>query len=325
MPNPIRWGILSTARISRQFAGDFSHAKGGELLAVASRRMDRAQAFASEFGIPRAYGSYEEMLADPDIDAVYVSTPHTLHLSNSMQAIAAGKAVLCEKPLTVAPGEAEELFAAAEQAGVYLMEAMWTWFLPAVQTALEWHDSGRIGKLLHVKADFGFPMPFDPASRVYARELAGGCLLDMGIYPIALAWLFTRSDPLSIQVQHHLAPNGADDDVLMHFDLGECQAALSTSFRARLPNSAWLIGDEGTIGIPDFWRARECTLYRRDEVLDHFSDDRRGRGFEFEIAAVNRDLQAGRKRPGVVTWKDSRAFQRHMAAVFKKMGRQPVL
>ena len=325
MPNPIRWGILSTARISRQFAADFSHAKGGQLLAVASRRRDRAQAFADEFAIPRAYGSYDEMLADPDIDAVYVSTPHTLHFANSMDAITAGKAVLCEKPLTVAPGEAEQLFEAAGQAGVYLMEAMWTWLLPAVRTALDWYREGRIGRLLHVKADFGYPMPFDPGARVYARELAGGCLLDMGIYPIALAWLFTRSDPLSIRVTHHLAPNGADDDVLMHFDLGECQATLSTSFRARLPNSAWLIGDGGTIGIPDFWRASECTLYGRDEVLDHFSDARAGRGFEFEIEAVNRDLQAGRKRPETVTWNDSLAFQRHMAAVFGKMDRQPVL
>lgn len=314
-PRAIRWGILSTARISHQFARDFSHAAGGELVAVASRTGGKAQAFADQYGIPVAYGSYAELLADDRIDAVYVSTPHTLHHANSLEAMVAGKAVLCEKPLTVNPADARSLIAAAEHAGVYLMEAMWTWLLPAVRTALGWYRAGRIGRLLHVKADFGYPMPFDPAARVYARELGGGCLLDMGIYPIALAWLFVRQDPKACHAVAHFAPNGVEDDVLMRFDYGDCQASLATSFRCKLPNTAWIIGERGQIAIPDFWRARECTLYRLDERVDHFVDDRKGGGFEFEIEAVNRDLQAGRTRPQVVTAEDSVRFQDHMALV----------
>jgi predicted dehydrogenase len=313
----IRWGILSTARISHQFAQDFPHAAGGELLAVASRTRGKAQAFADRYGIPVACGSYAELLGDDRIDAVYVSTPHTLHRGNSLDAIAAGKAVLCEKPLTVNPAEARSLIASAEQAGVYLMEAMWTWLLPAVRTALGWFQSGRIGHLRHVKADFGYPMPYDPAARAYARELAGGCLLDMGIYPIALAWLFVQKDPQACHATAHFAPNGVEDDVLVQFDYGECQASLATSFRCKLPNTAWIIGEQGQIVIPDFWRARECTLYRVEERIDHFVDGRKGGGFEYEIEAVNRDLQAGRTLPQVVTPEDSVRFQEHMALVFR--------
>lgn len=323
MSDKIRWGILSTARISHQFARDFAHAEGGELLAVASRAQDTAQAFADQYGIPRAYASYEAMLSDPDIDAVYVSTPHTLHYQNSLDAITAGKAVLCEKPLTVNPEDARSLAAVARQSGVYLMEAMWTWLLPAVRTAREWVESGRIGQLLHIKADFGFPMPYDPEARAYARHLAGGCLLDMGIYPIALAWLFARKDPESLHVRSHLAPNGVDDDVLIQCDYGDARATLSSSFRCKLPNMAWIIGDKGLIQIPDFWRARECYLFDRDEPLDYFTDDRAGDGFEFEIAEVNRDLLAGRTRPRTVTWEDSVRFQEHMDLVFCRMDYQP--
>jgi len=168
---------------------------------------------------------------------------------------------------------------------------------------------GRIGRLLHVKADFGYPMAYDPASRVWARELGGGCLLDMGIYPVALAWRFVPRLPEACHAQAWFAPNGADSDVQFGFDYGDCRASLGTSFRCKLPNAAWLIGDRGHIVLPDFWRARECSLYQRDERIDHFADGRRGNGFEFEIEAVNGDLRAERAQPSTVTWADSLAFQ----------------
>jgi predicted dehydrogenase len=315
---PVRWGILSTANISHQFARDFAHADGGALVAVASRSLEKAQAFAERHGIARAYGCYGELLADPELDAVYVSTPHTLHYSNCLAAIAAGKAVLCEKPMTVTPQESRALVAAAASANVYLMEAMWTWFLPAIRRALAWVEAGHIGRLRQVQADFGFPMPFDASSRVYARELGGGCLLDMGIYPIALAWLFLRRDPAGYHVVSEFAPNGADDEVAMRFDYGDCQAALATSFRRQLPNIARLVGEEGVIEIPDFWRARRCVRYAFDQRVEQFEDQRKGDGFEFEIAAVNRDLAAGLLQSETVTWADSIRFQEHMSEVMQR-------
>jgi predicted dehydrogenase len=258
------------------------------------------------------------MLADPELDAIYVSTPHTLHHFNSMEAISAGKAVLCEKPLTINPAEARSLTGAAESAGVFLMEGMWTWFLPAVRQALAWVEAGRIGSLRHIKADFGYPMPFDASSRVYSRELAGGCLLDMGIYPVALAWLFMRRDPVAYHVISRFAPNGVDDEVVMTFDYGDQHASLATSFRCKLPNTAVIVGADGLIVIPDFWRAHECTLFRLEQRVDHFRDDRRSGGFEFEIEAVNRDLTAGRTQSTTVTWADSIRFQEHMGEIMRR-------
>lgn len=275
----IRWGILSTARIAHQFAEDFSHVQNGVLRAVASRSGDKAAAFAGQYGIPTVHSSYEALYQDPDIDAIYVATPHSLHLENSRDALRAGKAVLCEKPLTLALAEVDELAAVATETGNYLMEGMWTWFLPAIQQALKWYQDGEIGELRHIKADFGYPkLPFDPDERIYSVELGGGVVSDMGIYPIALAYLFARSDPLSVDVAARNAPNGVEDDVISVFNYADFAATLSCSLRCKLPNRAYITGDKGQIEIPDFWCARECHLYRVDEKIDSYVDDRKSHG-----------------------------------------------
>ena len=197
----VRWGIVSTGRITHQFVQDFRFVPNGEVVAVASRSQESADAFAAQYGIPRAYSTYRQMLEDPGVDAVYVATPHTLHYQNTIDAIAERKHVLCEKPFTVGVRESRNLFHLAEQSSVFVMEAMWTYFLPAIHKAQGWLEQGRIGKLRQVKVDFGYPqLPYDPDRREYNAELAGGCLLEMGIYPIALAWLFMQRDPENIQV-----------------------------------------------------------------------------------------------------------------------------
>ncbi|MFC1740655.1 Gfo/Idh/MocA family protein, partial [Pseudomonadota bacterium] len=239
----VRWGIVSTGRITHQFVQDFRFVPNGEVVAVASRTQESAEVFAGEYDIPKAYAGYQRLLEDPEVDAVYVATPHTLHFQNTADAIAAGKHVLCEKPFTVNPRESEKLFSLAGQSSVFVMEAMWTYFLPAIQKAQEWVKQGRIGKFRQVKADFGFPkLPYDPAQREYNADLAGGCLLEMGIYPVGLAWLFMQQDPEEIQVLAHKAPNGVEDDVAMMFDYGNCSegavATLGTSFRSKLHHMA---------------------------------------------------------------------------------------
>ncbi len=176
-------------------------------------------AFAERHQIPRAHAGYDALIADPQVDAVYVATPHTLHLAHSAAALRAGKAVLCEKPLTTSLTECEALVDIARRSGSYLMEGMWTYFLPAIQVARRWVAEGRIGRIRHIKADFGYPLlPFDATRREYDATLAGGCLLEMGIYPIALAWLFLEQDPTSVQVVARHAPNGVEDDVAMLFE-----------------------------------------------------------------------------------------------------------
>ncbi|MDH3903536.1 MAG: Gfo/Idh/MocA family oxidoreductase, partial [Xanthomonadales bacterium] len=184
----VRWGIAGTGRISQQFAQDFAYVSNGEVIAVSSRSQESAATFAEQYDIKRAYAGYAPLLADPDIDAVYIASPHTMHFQNTLDAIEAGKHVLCEKPFTINPEESRKLFEIAGQSSVFVMEAMWTFFLPAIQKAQEWLEQGRIGKLRQIKADFGYPqLPFDPGRREYNVEFAGGCLLEMGIYPVSLA------------------------------------------------------------------------------------------------------------------------------------------
>jgi predicted dehydrogenase len=321
---PIRWGIIGAGHIARTFATDIDYAAHASLNAVASRELSKAQTFAEDFSIPTAYGSYDEILADPNIDAIYIATPHTHHKDQSIAALCAGKHVLCEKPATVTPAELEEVIAVAMQEQRYFMEGMWTYFMPVIQKAREWVDSGRIGNLCHVKADFGFPMPYDPDSRVYSNRLGGGCLLDMGIYPIAMAWLFLKQDPESQTVWHHKAENGVEDDVVILNTYvnsqsdSEATAQLTTSFRSKLNNYLTLIGDRGTLTIADYWAAREVKLYQGAECIDRFCEERPQCGFNHQIEQVSCDLLAGKLQSEVVSWNHSRAFQRQMAAIKKQ-------
>ncbi|MBT8103555.1 MAG: Gfo/Idh/MocA family oxidoreductase [Gammaproteobacteria bacterium] len=314
--NKIRWGILSTARIAHQFADDLAFVDNAHLAAVASRSEKTAADFAARHGIKIAYSSYQELYDDPDIDAIYIATPHTLHLENSSEALRAGKAVLCEKPLTISVEQVDTLMGVVAETGGYLMEAMWTWFLPAIQQALAWFESGEIGRLQHVKSDFGYPiLPYSADRREYSIELGGGVLPDMGIYPIAIAYLFTRSDPISIDVVSRNAPNGVEDDVVAISSYPNCTASLSTSFRCKLPNRTYVIGDKGHIVIPDFWCARECHLFRVDEHVSSFADKRESHGYNFEAKAVGEDLLQGRNESTIMPLAVSRKFQEHIAAI----------
>ena len=316
--NKIRWGIVSAGTIANTFAADMVHVPNAEVAAVAARSLDSAAEFADKYGIGKTYQGYEKLFSDPDIDAVYIGTPHTLHLQNSVDALRAGKAVLCEKPITTSAAECLTLLDVAAETGSYLMEAMWTWFLPAVRKAKEWVDSGRIGELRHIKAELGYPKPYDPHSRLYDPSLAGGCLLDMGIYPIAIARYFTEKSPDAIRVVSRHAPNGVDDDVAMLFNYDNCIATLATSFRCKLPNTAYIIGTEGYIAMPHGWSARECQLFVMHDQVDEFVDGRRGSGFEFQIASVSDDIMQGRKESAIVTHAASLAFQQDMDRVREK-------
>lgn len=305
----LRWGLIGTGIICDQFARDLHAVENGFGYSVASRNLEKAKQFAADHNIEKAYGNYEEMLADPNIDVIYVGTPHTEHLKHASDALRAGKHVLCEKPLTVFPKESEELFKVQKETGNYLMEAMWTWFLPAVRKAQQWVKEGRIGELKHIKADFGYPQAYDTKGRMYNPDLAGGCLLDMGIYPIALAWLFDPTYPDDIFVKARTAPNGVDDDIVMVFDYADHVATLASSFRCKLQNWAYIIGTEGYIAIPDFWRAKDAMLYKLDDCVEHYKDERTHLGFAHEAYAVGEDILAGRTSSEVVSLRDSMAFQ----------------
>ncbi|MGV6807156.1 MAG: Gfo/Idh/MocA family protein, partial [bacterium] len=285
------------------------------LMGIASRNESTAKKFAMDYQIQHAYGNYQAMYNDPNIDAIYIATPHSCHLEQASAAMAAGKAVLCEKPININSAETEQLIDVANREDAYLMEGMWTHFLPAIRRAIQWIEDGRIGELRHIKADFGYPIAYREKLREYDAKLGGGCLLEMGVYPVFLAWLLTGVSPDSIYATGRTAPNGVEDDLVTVFNYPTYTATLGTSFRAKLQNWAYVIGSEGYIAIPDFWRATECHLYRLDERIDSFKDKRKGSGFEFQIQEVSDDILAGRKQSGVVPLASSLAVQRLMEQV----------
>ena len=308
----IRWGIVSAGRIAHTFAQDMPRTKSGVVTAVAARNGQSAQVFADQYNIPIALEGYDALYQSDEVDAIYVATPHTLHLEHASAALRAGKAVLCEKPITINAGECQQLIDVARESSGYLMEAMWTWFLPAIRKAKEWVDAGRIGEIVQIQSDFGYPQVYSPDKREYDAELAGGCLLEMGVYPVAFTALFAQSDPQEISVVSRHAPNGVEDDVVATFNYPDFVATLGTSFRAKLRNWAYIIGEAGYIAIPDFWRSDECQLWVLDEMVDRFHDGRTSNGFDYQIDAVNSDLTLGRKESEIMPLSESLRFQRHM-------------
>ena len=311
----LNWGIVSTGRMSHWFCNDFSRVDRGALRAVCSRDQRNADAFAREYAIEAAYDDYHAMLVDDAVDVIYIGSPHTLHFEHAAAALKAGKAVVCEKPMSVSAVECERLIAIAQESGSYLMEAMWTYFLPSIRKAKSWVDEGRIGKLVQIKTDFGYPVPYKPGLREYDPDLGGGCLLEMGVYPIAIAYLFAQQDPQNICAFASRAPNGVEDDVTAIFSYGDATASLSTSFRARLRNAAYVIGEDGYIVIPDAFRSHEAFLYKLDECIDHFTEPRTTAGYEYQAIAVCDDVAAGRKQSAIMPLSSSLAFQRHIDGV----------
>ncbi len=308
----IRWGIVGAGRIAHTFVKDMPATGNGIVQAVAARSGVAARAFAGRYDIQTSHAGYAALYSDPDVDAIYIATPHNLHLRHAGDALRAGKAVLCEKPITTNANECQQLIDIAADSGSYLMEAMWTWFLPAIRKAREWVDSGRIGRIVRIQSDFGYPVSYGEDVREYDPALAGGCLLEMGVYPVALTALFADADPQRVDVVARHAPNGVEDDIVATFDFDDFVSTIGTSFRTKLRNWAFVIGEDGYIAIPDFWRANECQLWVLDEQVDRFHDPRSTNGFDYQVRAVNDDLIAGRTQSETIPLAASLRIQQHM-------------
>lgn len=242
-----RWGIIGTGGIARTFARDIALLEGHEIAAVGSRTLSKSQAFTAEFPAT-AYGSYEE-LVESDVDAVYVATPHSLHAENSILALNSGKPVLCEKPFAVNAKQVEAMIQASKKNSLALMEAMWSRFLPHYQIVREVVGSGELGDLVALYADHGQPLPADRYYRLHAPELAGGALLDLGIYPISLAFM-VLGEPDSIIASSQSTESGVDAQTSMIFSYftGQ-QAVMTTTLNVRTPCTAQIIGTRGRINI----------------------------------------------------------------------------
>ncbi|WP_117161822.1 Gfo/Idh/MocA family protein [Paraliobacillus sp. X-1268] len=313
MTNKLKWGILATGGIAATFAKDLAYVDNGESYAVGSRNLEHAKKFADEHGASIAYGSYQELAEDPDVDVIYVATPHPYHKENVLTCLRAGKAVLCEKPFTVNTAELEELIIFAREKQLFLMEAMWTRFLPAIQKVREWLDDDKIGEVQLVKADFGFRAPWDPEWRLLNPKLGGGALLDAGIYPVSFASMVFGANPEKIMSTVEIGETGVDErfSMLLKYQNGKT-ASLNGAIRLSLTNEATIHGTKGYIRIPSFLNAHEAHLHVDKEEVESFVDDRTSSGYKFEAEEVGRLLENGRLESDVISLDQSHEIMKLM-------------
>lgn len=303
----IRWGILGTGRIAQKFALGLSFLEDAELIAVGSRAQKTADQFARSWGIPHRHATYAALAEDPDVDVIYVATPHPFHKENSILCLEGGKAVLCEKPLTINAREAEELISCARRRGLFLMEAMWTRFLPAICRLRELLAEGAIGEVRTVKADFCFRTDWNPQSRLLNPELAGGALLDVGVYPVSLTSMVFGGPPSEVMSMAHIGDTGVDEQaaVILRYEGGRL-ATLTCGIRAGMPHEAYVVGTERWVRIHSpFWKTTALTVGRDGEAEQVLELPYKGNGYECEAAAVMDCLRAGKLESDVVPLDES--------------------
>ncbi|MEU7032586.1 Gfo/Idh/MocA family oxidoreductase [Streptomyces sp. NPDC046237] len=321
MGKTVRWGVLATGGIAAKFAADLLAADDAEVVAVASRTEASARAFADRFGIPKAYGSWAALVADPDVDVVYVATPHHAHREAAGLALEAGKAVLCEKAVTLNAREAEELAALARDRGLFLMEAMWMYCNPLVRQLAELVRDGAIGEVRTVQADFGLAGPFAADHRLRDPAVGGGALLDLGVYPVSFAHLLL-GEPDSVQAHALLSPEGVDlnTGMLLGWSSG-ASALLSCSLVADTPMTASVTGSAGRIDVPaGFFFPDRFTLRRHGREPEEFVLDGDRQSLLPEAAEVARCLRAGLTESPLVPLEGSLAVMRTLDAVRDRIG-----
>ncbi len=318
---PIRWGILATGGIASLFVEDLLLLPDAEVAAVGSRRLESAQAFAARYGIPRTYGSWAELAGDPDVDVVYVATPHSAHHEASRLCLEAGKAVLCEKPLTLDLATARDLVDTARKRGVFLMEAMWMLTNPAMRQILGLVADGAIGEVTHVAADFGVAGPFPVGHRMRAPELGGGALLDLGVYPVAFAHAFL-GPPATIAAWASLHPEGTDENTGLV--LGYANGAVATlqaGMAGETGQRAVITGRTGRIEIDrQFWRPQGFTLVRADDTTEHVEVTLRGNGMGYEAEEVMRCLREGRTESDLIPLDTTLAVMTTLDTALQQVG-----
>ncbi len=318
MTRMINWGILGPGSIAHRFATDLQQAPDATLLAVGSRDGAKAAEFAAKYGAPRAYGSYEELVADDQIDIIYVATPHTFHKAHTLLCLDHGKAVLCEKPLAVNATDATEMVARARSKDLFLMEAMWTRHLPIMAKVRQWLAEKRIGDVRIVTADFGFRASLNPEGRLFNPALAGGGLLDVGVYTIAFAQMVFGRAPTSIRATAEILETGVDGQtaMILQYDRGEL-ALLSCAVRVSTPQEARIWGTEGSITIPDFWHATNATLHVAGQEPLQVSA---AAGYHYEAIEADYCLRTGKRESALMTWEESLAVAGMMDAVRQQIG-----
>ncbi|MBU3821571.1 Gfo/Idh/MocA family oxidoreductase [Flavobacteriaceae bacterium XHP0103] len=300
----IKWGIIGLGGIAHKFANDLITIEDAELYAVASRSQEKADEFAQQYGATKAYASYEDLANDPNIEAVYIATPHALHKDNALMCLEKDIAVLGEKPFAMNAQEVDEMIAKAKEKNVLLMEALWTYFLPHYQYVLKELENKTYGNILKIESDFGFTMPYDTDKRLFNKSMGGGSLLDIGIYPI-FSSLSTLGMPNSIEAKADFFENGTDSscDMIFSYD-NDIKSYLKSTIKEVTPTEAIFYCENGTIKINrEFHIPTTVTIIANGEqrTID-FGYNPDIFGYRYEAVHFNQLLRAGKTESDIMTF-----------------------
>lgn len=299
----LNWGIIGLGKMARIFAEDLIKVKTAQIYAVASRTQNKATEFANDFGAKKAFASYEELMQDEKVDVVYIATPHVFHFELAMQCLRAKKHVLCEKPICMNLLQTKELIAEAKAQNRFLMEAIWTRFMPSTKKMLQLLEEKRIGELISIEADFGFKPVFDLNSRLFKKSLGGGSLLDIGIYPVFLS-LLCLGKPSKINAITRKTTTGVDYSCYMLFDYAtEEKAILQSTFENQTPCEAELFGTKGSIKLYSRFHQSEKLeiLDEHRNTVEIFELPYQGNGYIHEIEEVNFCIQKGKMESNLLS------------------------
>lgn len=319
----VRWGVIGLGKISRKFAHDLQLVEGGILAAVASRTLEKAEAFKSEFAAEHAFGSYQEMLESGTVDMVYIGTPHHLHAENSIACLQEGLGVLCEKPSTINAHQLQEVLQVAKVQNAYYMEALWTRFLPATEKLLELLEGGSMGKVLEVEAEFCFEAEKKLEGRLYNMSLGGGAILDIGIYPIFLAYLLLGV-PDTIKAEGQLSETGSDQTCSMRFGYDKHRSAhlhASILYESKMP--ARINCERGTIMLDSRWHeAAGMTVIEAGKEVRRIEAPFKGKGFTHQIQSSQAAFRGGQNQNHLWTHLNSLEMMQIMDEVRSQVGVQ---
>lgn len=318
----INWGIIGLGKIARKFATDIKVVANARLHAVASRSLEKATSFAAEFDAPHAFGTYEDLLNCPDLDAIYIATPHVFHHENTMMCLKAGFPVLCEKPFAMNLQQVQEMVNVAKENNVFLMEAMWTSCLPTLLKTKALIADGTLGEVFSIRADFGFNAPKNFDNRIYNKALGGGALLDIGIYPIFLA-LYLFGYPDKILATAKIGQTGVDEEIgiIFKYENGK-MAHLHSTILAETTTEAFIYGTKGTIHLHKRWFApTHMTLHTTgSELSESITFDYKSGGFEYEIKEATQCLLDGKHQSDLMPLKESLALIQLLDAIRYEIG-----
>ena len=297
----IKWGIIGLGKIANKFATDLAEIENTKLVAVASRSKENAIEFAIKHNATKAYGSYYDLVNDADVDAVYIATPHSFHKEHTILCLHHKKAVLCEKPFAMNLQEVEEMIAVAKENNVLLMEALWTFFLPHFNYVIDIVKKEKFGKLKSLEADFGFFREFDTNSRLFKKEVGGGSLLDIGIYPIFVA-LSTLGIPENIDAKATFFKNGADAECTMDFNYNDAKATLKSTLLENTPTQAIFTFETAVVKINTKFHEPSTVTIIKNNTEETIDFNYKTIGYNYETEHFNQLLRDGKKESTIMTF-----------------------